>query len=455
MNTRQVQFFFIFFQISCFFSSSLVFSNTLEDLRVWTSPNETRVVMDFTDEADYSYFILNKPERLVVDFKKTTLNTTLPKNVINNSILTKIRKSTPPNKFTYRLVFELKHKASKLNLFRLSPTPGGQYGHRLVINLSHPKKQLKKVKSNNTIYLNQGISRSFNDIIIAIDAGHGGEDSGSIGPTGKYEKHITLKVSKKLAEKINTMPGIKAILTRSGDYFVNLNKRSEIARKNKANLLVSIHADAFYTPHPRGASVFILNNKRADTEISRWIEDHESHSELLGGTGQVLINKNVDKDVSKTLLDLQFNHSQKESYKLATKILKEIKKFSYLHQKHPVNASLAILKSPDIPSVLVEIGFLSNPIEEKLLSQNDYQNKLAESLARAIVQYLKENPVENSLFFNFPNIRKHKVQPGEFLGKIAQQYSVTINQLRLVNELQSDQLLIGQIIMIPSNSNNL
>ena len=213
---------------------------------------------------------------------------------------------------------------------------------------------------------------------------------------------------------------MKAIFTRHGDYFVNLNKRSEIARTNKAHLLVSVHADAFSSPQPRGGSVFVLNTRRANTEIARWVENHEEQSQLLGGAGEVLAKNNSDKNISQTLLDLQFSHSQKEGYKVATQILQEMgREGIQLHKKNPVNASLAVLKSPDIPSVLVETGFISNPTEERLLFQRSHQNKLARALAKAIVQYFEASPPEGTLFANRDKSIKHKVQRGESLSVIA------------------------------------
>ncbi len=290
------------------------------------------------------------------------------------------------------------------------------------------------------------------DIVVAIDAGHGGEDPGSIGPTRKYEKDITLSVSKKLADQLNAVPGMKAVLTRRGDYFVNLNKRTEIARRSKAHLLVSVHADAFHTPQPRGGSVFVLNTRRANTEIARWVENHEQQSELLGGAGEVLSKTNNDRNVSQTLLDLQFSHSQKEGYKVATNILREMGKVAHLHKTEPVNASLAVLKSPDIPSVLVETGFISNPSEEKLLIQRSHQDKLARALATAIVQYFEDNPPEGTLFANRGKAQKHKVQRGESIGLIANQYGVSVDALKKANNLKSSTISVGQLLTIPASS---
>lgn len=430
-----------------------VWANALQGVRVWPSPDETRVVIDLASEAEYSYFSLSSPRRLVVDLKQTSLGTQLPINVSDSPVLKKIRRSSPPEKGTYRLVLELKSRVDP-QLFKLAPTPGGQYGHRLVIDMPHTRSSSVSNTSKSSV---PRVSRDASqllgtaDIVVAIDAGHGGEDPGSIGPSRKYEKHATLAISKKIADQINAVPGMKAVLTRHGDYFVNLNKRSEIARTNKAHLLVSVHADAFSSPQPRGGSVFVLNTRRANSEIARWVENHEEQSQLLGGAGEVLAKNNSDKNISQTLLDLQFSHSQKEGYKVATQILQEMGREGIkLHKKNPVNASLAVLKSPDIPSVLVETGFISNPTEERLLFQRSHQNKLARALAKAIVQYFEASPPEGTLFANRDKSIKHKVQRGESLSVIAKKYGSTTRAIMQTNKLKSSSLAIGQVLTIPA-----
>ncbi|MFA0542222.1 N-acetylmuramoyl-L-alanine amidase [Vibrio crassostreae 9ZC13] len=436
--------------------SSLVSANSLKSLRVWPSPEETRVVIDLKSEADFSYFTLSSPSRLVVDLKNTSLATKLPVEVKDSPVLSKIRKSSPPDKNTYRLVFELK-KSSKAELFKLSPTPGGQYGHRLVIDLPHgAASKATSTPSKPTVSKNINQVKRQKDILIVIDPGHGGEDPGSIGPTRKYEKNATLSISKKLAAQLNAVPGIKTRMTRNADYFVNLNRRVAIARENEAHLLISIHADAFTTPQPRGGSVFVLNTRRANTEISRWIENKEKQSELLGGSGAAFTSNIDDKNVNQTLLDLQFSHSQKEGYKLATAILSEMGKVAKLHNSKPINTSLAVLRSPQIPSVLVETGFISNPTEEKLLFQRSHQDKLARAVTKAVVKYLKANPPEGIILSNATSstgsVSQHKVSRGESLSVIASKYGTSTQTLMKFNNLKSSSLAIGQVLKIPGSA---
>ncbi|KYN82780.1 N-acetylmuramoyl-L-alanine amidase [Vibrio cidicii] len=435
----------------CLLLPAWAFANVLQSVRVWPSPDETRVVIDLADEADFSYFSLTKPDRLVVDLKKTSLGAKLPVTVADSPVLSKIRKSSPPESGTYRLVFELK-KRSQAELFKLAPTPGGGYGHRLVIDLPH-----KERTTNASISQTPSVSKDIQsvhraeEILIVIDPGHGGEDPGSIGPTRRYEKNATLSISKKIAAELDAVPGIKTQLTRSGDYFVNLNRRVAIARENEAHLLISIHADAFTSPQPRGGSVFVLNTRRANTEIARWVENHEKQSEILGGAGTAFANVN-DKNVNQTLLDLQFSHSQKEGYKLATEILGEMGKVAKLHNENPINTSLAVLRSPQIPSVLVETGFISNPTEEKLLFQRAHQDKLAKAISKAVIKYLQDNPPEGTVFSANAKPIWHTVKRGESLSLIAKQYGTTTQAIMRDNKLKSSTLAIGQTLRIDNGA---
>lgn len=461
-----LRFFLNIFVLGVGLFSSVVIANELKGIRVWPAPDETRVVLDLKDKVTYTYFTLTKPDRLVVDLKQTTLKTKLPIGVSRSAVLKKIRSSSTPGKGSFRLVFETKMGTSP-KIFTLAPTPDGHYSHRLVIDLPHHKKAGERAKPQpqGKVTTNQQaqLPSGRGDIIIAIDAGHGGEDPGSIGPSKRYEKNVTLAVAKRVAAKIDATPGLKSVMTRSSDYFVNLNKRSEIARRNKAHLLVSIHADGFHKPQPRGASVWVLNTRRANSEIGRWLEQHEKQSELLGG-GDVLSGDNDDQYLSMAVLDLQFSHSQKEGYEVASKVLKEISKVTSLHKSKPEHASLAVLKSPDIPSLLVETGFITNPAEERLLNSRSHQKKLASAIYKGILAYFEGNPPEGTLFAarkagkahkvasasnaTVTQTVVHKVRRGEFLGKIAAKYGVTIDHLRSVNKLRSDKLAVGQKLNI-------
>ncbi|OCG77538.1 hypothetical protein A9G44_04785 [Gilliamella sp. Occ4-3] len=228
-------------------------------------------------------------------------------------------------------------------------------------------------------------------VVIAVDAGHGGKDSGAIGKNKLYEKTVTLSIAKKLTNLLNKDPNFKGVLTRSSDNFISVSQRSEIARKNKANLLVSVHADAAPNRNATGASIWVLSTKRADTELGRWLEQDEKQSQLLGGAGDALSDDH-DPHLSQAVLDLQFSYSQRVGYELAKQVLKEMKGMTKLHKSAPEHASLGVLRSPDIPSILVEVGFISNEGEERLLSSNAHQNKIAKAIYQGIKNYVKQNP---------------------------------------------------------------
>ncbi|MEG9475975.1 N-acetylmuramoyl-L-alanine amidase [Mannheimia indoligenes] len=233
---------------------------------------------------------------------------------------------------------------------------------------------------------------SFAKTIVAIDAGHGGKDPGAIGKNlGILEKNVTLAISKELKALLDADPNFKAVMTRNGDYFIQLPERTEIARKHRADLLVSIHADS--SPRGdslKGASVWVLSNSRASDEMGKWLEDHEKQSELLGGAGAVLAS-NKERYLNQTVLDLQFSHSQRTGYELGKSILSKMAGMTSLAKSSPQHASLSVLRSPDIPSVLVETGFLSNSTEEAKLASANYRRQLAKAIYQGLVAYRYKN----------------------------------------------------------------
>ncbi|WP_282167430.1 N-acetylmuramoyl-L-alanine amidase [Shewanella japonica] len=430
-----------FFSFVLLFGFSLIVeaANKLDSIRVWDAPDSTRVVLDLSQAPDYSYFSLSNPQRLVIDLKQASTKVKFDDIAKNSKLINKVRLSKPPKAGTLRLVLELASPV-KANLFSLTPT--APYGNRLVVDLDNSankpaaKKQVVKT------------SKRSKDVIVAIDAGHGGEDPGSIGPKGTYEKKVVLAISKRLARKINETPGMKAVMTRSGDYFVNLNQRSELARNSRADLLLSIHADAFTSPQPKGASVWVLSKRRANTEIGRVFEDKEKHSELLGGVGDIIQNTDSEQYLVMTLIDMSMDHSMAESHSIATDILAGLGKVTKLHKNKPESASFAVLKSTDIPSILIETGFISNPKEERLLLDGNHQQKLANAIHKGVVNYFEANPPSGTMFAKQSNV-KHTVRSGESLSVIAQRYKVSVASIKKSNNLKSDVLRIGQKLVIP------
>ncbi|MCE2570581.1 N-acetylmuramoyl-L-alanine amidase [Motilimonas eburnea] len=418
-------------------------ASELQGVRIWPSPDSTRVVLDLSAAPKHDYFLLTKPDRIVVDIHGPATKFDFTKVKNTSPLLKKIRTSTPKVKGTYRLVFDL-HQATKPVVFSLTPTK--PYGHRLVLDLPHGKaKAVVKAPKQVTAPDVQGER----DIIIAIDAGHGGDDPGALGKR-TYEKNVTLAIAKQVAALINRQKGMKAVLIRTGDYFVNLNKRSEIARKSQADLLISIHADGFHNPKPRGASVWVLSTRRANSEIGRWIEKHEEQSELLGGAGEVIKQTDQDLFLTRTLLDMSMDHSMNTGYGVAVEVLKELGKVTTLHKKRPEHASLAVLKSPDIPSLLVEAGFITNRQEENLLRTSNHQKKIANAVFVGVKRHFESNPPVGTYYASIA-AKSHVVQRGESLSVIAKRYGVSVAQLKRANNLKSDQVRVDQELKIPSS----
>ena len=427
-------------------SSSAWAANQLKAVRIWPAPENIRLVFDLTNKPQYSYFSLAGPDRLVIDFKQTKNAVNFKKVIAKSKLVKRVRLSKAPKRSGVRVVIELA-SAVKPAIFTLPPT--SPYGDRLVVDLPLKAEAPARI-------VKKQAPQGARDIVVAIDAGHGGEDPGSIGASGKYEKGVTLAISKRLATLINRQPGMRAVLTRRGDYYVGLNRRSEIARKAGADLLVSIHADAFTSPQPSGASVLLQSNSRANSEIGRLLEQAEKHSELLGGVGEIIQSSDSEKYLARTLIDMSMDNSMAESHEIGTGILRGMGKITKLHKRKPQLASLAVLKSPDFPSLLVETGFVSNPGEERKLHTKAHRNKLAKAMADAIVGHFRRNPPAGTEFakryVRQSTPSEHVVRRGESLSVLAQRYNITVARLKKTNKLKSDTVRIGQVLRIPPSS---
>ncbi|PCI53706.1 MAG: N-acetylmuramoyl-L-alanine amidase [Gammaproteobacteria bacterium] len=410
-------------------------TNSIDGIRVWPAPENTRIVFDLKHKPDYKYFSLRKPNRLVIDFRNTRNNVALKNLARHDPRIKLFRTSNAKSNSSTRLVLELT-KSYQLSVFPLAPA--GQYGNRLVIDL-YDKNRATKVASKPKV--------SLGDIIIGIDAGHGGEDPGSIGAKGTYEKRVTLAIAKKLQTLINKEKGMKAVMIRSGDYYVDLNRRTSLARQKHVDFLVSIHADAFRTSGPSGASVWVVTQKRAESELARWLLKREKKSELLGGGGGVIKNTS-DSHLALALADMSKEHSLGVSFGVANKVISQLRKVTKLHKKTPQNGNFAVLKSSDIPSILVETGFISNHREEKNLTWSKHQQLLASAIHRGIRNHFMEHPLTGS-YFAAIGYKSHKVRSGESLSVLAQRYNISMATLKSVNNLKSNALRIGQTLKIP------
>lgn len=378
-------------------------------VRVWPAADYTRVTLETDAQVKFSHFAVKNPDRLVVDLEGVELNGVL------DSLSGKITTDDPNIKLlragrfkpgVVRLVMELKAEVAP-QVFVLAPV--GEYGHRLVLdvypaNAPDPLMALIEKKELQQIPLDEkpvaeaeqqveAPKRSGKPIVdrlvtITLDPGHGGEDPGAVGRGGTYEKHVTLAVARRLKAKIDAEPNMRAVLTRDSDFFVPLQMRVQKARRVQSDLFVSIHADAFIKPDARGASVFVLSENGASSSAARWLANKENAADLIGG-----VNFNTkDPMLARTLLDLSQTATINDSLKLGKAVLGELDRVGDLHKAHVEQAGFAVLKAPDIPSILVETAFISNPAEERRLNDDAYQDKLAEAIMSGIRKYFRMNP---------------------------------------------------------------
>lgn len=401
---------------------------TLSDIQVSNGNQQARITLSFIGDPDYAFSHQSK-RTVALDIEQTGVIQGLPLLFSGNNLVKAIRSGTPKDAQTLRLVVDLTENGKTEAVKRQN---GSNYTVVFTINadappppppppvvakrvetpavvaprVSEPARNPFKTESNRTtgVISSNTVTRpaaratanTGDKIIIAIDAGHGGQDPGAIGPGGTREKNVTIAIARKLRTLLNDDPMFKGVLTRDGDYFISVMGRSDVARKQNANFLVSIHADAAPNRSATGASVWVLSNRRANSEMASWLEQHEKQSELLGGAGDVLANSQSDPYLSQAVLDLQFGHSQRVGYDVATSMISQLQRIGEIHKRRPEHASLGVLRSPDIPSILVETGFISNNSEERLLASDDYQQQLAEAIYKGLRNYFLAHPMQSA-----------------------------------------------------------
>ena len=371
--------------LSFLFVESAFAKNSVNNIRLWDSPSGTRIVFDLNKKPSFNAFRLDKPNRIVVDLKQSSFRGKIPYIKRSHTLVKNLRSAERKNN-ARRFVIDTKSRL-KYKIYALAPNR--KYGHRLVIELSSSSVSAKKTIRKPQV--SRGGS-TLRDVIVAVDAGHGGEDPGAIGHYGTQEKRITLTIAKKLKRLIDKQKGMRAVLIRTGDYYVSLRNRMELARKSKADMFISIHADAFKNPKVKGSSVYVLSERGASDEASKWLADQENSSDLVGGVS--LDDK--DKTLAMVLLDLSQTATIDASTRVADNVLSEIRRVGPVHKKRVQSARFVVLKSPDIPSLLIETAFISNPSEEKRLRDGRYQNKLARAMLKGIKKYFKTNPLPNT-----------------------------------------------------------
>jgi N-acetylmuramoyl-L-alanine amidase len=408
----------------------------IERIRAWPAPDHTRVVFDVAAPVDHTLFMLKNPDRVVVDLRNARLTGELPRASGEDPLLARIRAGRR-DKGDLRVVFDL-HAGVRPRSFLLKPN--AQYGHRLVIDLQ-ARREARPSPAPRVPAPASGAPR---DLIIALDPGHGGEDPGAIGPGRTREKRVVMDIARRLQRLVDREPGMRAVLTRTGDYYVGLRKRMELARSHGADLFVSIHADAFRDNRVNGSSVYILSRNGASSEAARWLAEQENSADLVGGVS--LDDK--DEVLASVLLDLSQTATISASTDVASRVLGELKRVGKTHKRHVERAGFMVLKSPDIPSILVETAFLSNPAEERKLLDARYQQRLAKAVLAGLKSYFAESPPPGTLFAS----RRHIIARGDTLSGIASYYGVPVKRLRRANELQGDLVRVGQVLTIPGGS---
>ncbi|MDR2877474.1 MAG: N-acetylmuramoyl-L-alanine amidase [Chromatiales bacterium] len=414
----------------------------LRSMRTWTAPDNTRLVFDLSASAEYKLFRLSAPDRIVIDFKDTRMRTGI--TATTDGVVRGVRHAMRDRDL--RVVLEVRG-GMQLKHFMLSPND--EYGYRLVVDLidgaatdkpvSAPTSPARTAKRS----ADEIVGVSKRPLVIAIDAGHGGEDPGARGATGLHEKDVVLAIARELEKLVAQDTGMKPVMIRDGDYFVTLRKRTLKARQHKADLFISIHADAYRDRSVRGGSLFVLSPHGATNEAARWLAERANASDLVGGV------RLEDKDdvLASVLLDLSQDATLEASHVVADSILRQMGPIGKLHSTSVQQAGFVVLKSPDIPSVLVETAFISNPEDEAKLRNPRHQKVIAQAIYSGVREYFTRFPPAGTVY---AVRRAHTIAQGDTLAQIAQQYRVSVERLRVANKLQNNSALrVGQVLQIP------
>jgi N-acetylmuramoyl-L-alanine amidase len=427
----------------------------IRDMRIWRSPDYTRVVFDVDDRVEYSVFVLDNPHRVVIDITRSQMKADVSAVDLQNSPVVSIR-SAARNQNDTRIVLDV---SGPVNPSSFTLPPNAEFGDRLVVDLYDANTPVPARAPESLEHSGAPLTAiappSRRNIVVAIDAGHGGDDPGAIGYDGRIrEKDVALAISRAIYERLRNTPGYDPVMIRQGDYYVRLQQRPQLARNNRADIFLSIHADSFSTSRAEGVTVYALSQRTAEDENIRRVTEKENSADLLGGvTGDTSL-RNFEDDLALTLLDLSMAWSIEQSVAAGSYILNSMGTVATLRRDTPQQGNLWVLRSPDIPSLLIETGYLSNPAEARRLASADYQRRLADSIVQGVMNYFWERPPEGTLVAwqkatNQSPEREYIVSRGDSLSMIAQRHNVGLAQLRAANNLRGDTIRIGQRIVIP------
>jgi len=418
------------------------FAGQLESLKLVDGDGGTRAVLELSTDSEYKIFTLANPDRLVLDLARTTLATGY-RAPAPNGIVAAVRTGKPAEG-DLRVVLDLGRDVKPRSRVE---RVGGRT--RLILDLRTDGEAVAGVKPAPARTVQDVIGTGQRKLIIAIDAGHGGRDPGAIGPSGKHEKAITLAIARELAALIDADPGMQSFLVRDRDVFIPLDQRYMRAREAQADLFISIHADAAHNRAVTGASVYVLSLRGASSEAARWLADQENAADLVGG---VELDAR-DKNLAAVLLDLSQNATMRVSDDVAGEVLASLKQVGKTHKPQVERANFVVLRSPDVPSMLVETGFISNPGEEAKLSDPAYRGRMAAAIVSGVRNYFSDQAPPGTWYAarqgQFGGTRQHVVSQGETLSLIAARHGVPISSIRSANRLQGDTVRIGERLTIP------
>ena len=400
------------------------------DSRFWHGPERTRLVLELSAATTYRVFSLDDPKRIVIDLDEGRLKQGFSFTTGTGGSVVGVRTGRP-DPATFRIVLDLRHAAT-FRAFLLDPSDA--YPHRLVVDLIHEAPAEGAASSS--------LDLREQDYLVVIDPGHGGEDPGAVGGTGAYEKDVALSIARRLKRIVNWDGRMRAILTRTDDYYVSLRKRVTFAMTRRADVFLSVHADAARRKTAQGASVYILSTDGASSEMGKWLAQRENAADLAGGVdiGQ------QDRALQRTLLDMGLDWKIRESHELGRALLGALNEVGALHSREVGRAGFAVLKAVDIPAVLIETGFMTNPVEERDLQQELTQERIAGAIFRGLSRYCD---ADERCPRRTRGQNTYVVAPGDSLRLIAARLGVSVSDLRKENALQSGKLQIGQKLKVP------
>ena len=431
---------------------SPVYSATIEELRVWRAPDHTRLVFDLSSAVAYKLFTLDNPARVVVDIADSVKLPDLSQVDLSDSPIGNIRTGLRDGN-TLRVVLDLN---AQVNPESFTLVANGEFRDRLVVDLFD--KESPEFSTARTVPSSDRASDK-RDIRVAVVAGHGGEDPGALSHDRRImEKDVTLAIARAVRDRLDATPGYQAVMIRDGDYSVELTERPKIGRQNRVDIYLSIHADSYRGRSATGVTIYALSGETADRENARRIAQKENRADLLGGMEGDTNIADVEDDLAMTLLQLSMDWSLGQSVELGSHILKSMGQVATLRRDKVQQGNLWELRSPDIPSILIETGYLSNPSEADKLAAPWYQRQLAGSIVQGVMNYFQERPPVDSLVaWQVANGIKpepflpgsYNVVPGDSLSVIAQRFGVSLSQLKSANKLNSNTIHAGQTLILP------